>query len=70
MQKLNPEAKFYTCGSINEAGCTLCNECPYMALNNMEKLLHILKHENNEIILEEATSIAAQKPLQRMLEIS
>lgn len=47
MKKINPTAQFIDCPFINQAGCTLCNTCPYMALNTLEKLyLVMLNHAN------------------------
>ena len=75
MQQKNPSAKFYDCPFIDKAGCTLCNNCPYMALNNLEKLYLVMKYGNQsqyggELILDEELRNKAQKPLQKMLEMS
>ncbi|MFM2199989.1 MAG: hypothetical protein RL769_42 [Pseudomonadota bacterium] len=53
MKKINPTAQFIDCPFINQAGCTLCNTCPYMALNTLEKLYlvmfnHVNKLNNNQ----------------------
>ena len=75
MQQKNPSAKFYDCPFIDKAGCTLCNNCPYMALNNLEKLYLVMKYGNQsqfggELNLDESLMIKALKPLQKMLEMS
>jgi quinolinate synthase len=47
-----------------------CNDCPYMKLNTMQKLYLCLKNERPEIVLDEETILKAQKPIDRMLDIS
>jgi quinolinate synthase len=70
MKQKNPTGKFYDCGFIDKAGCTLCNTCPFMQLNTMEKLYNVMKNGNNEVILDKKLMEAAKKPLIRMLELS
>jgi quinolinate synthase len=75
MQQKNPSAKFFDCPFIDKAGCTLCNNCPYMALNSLEKLYLVMKYGNQsqfggELNLDEDLRIKAQRPLQKMLEMS
>lgn len=75
MQQKNPSGKFYDCPFIDKAGCTLCNTCPYMKLNNLEKLYLVMKYGNKspyggELQMDEALRIKAEKPLRKMLEMS
>jgi len=75
MKKLKKNANFYDCPTINEAGCTLCNNCPYMELNNLEKLYDVMINGDNseyglELILEKNLLNKAKKPLIKMLEMS
>jgi quinolinate synthase len=44
--------------------------CPYMAMNTMEKLYVALRDMEPRIELDEATRLAAKKPLDRMLEMA
>ncbi len=48
----------------------VCNDCPYMKLNTLEKLYLCLKNEDPEIKLSEETIKKAQIPIIKMLEIS
>ena len=66
MQKQNPEKKFIPLPANN--GCA-CNECPHMRLNTTEKIIDVLSHLKNEIIIDENIRERALKPLNRMLEI-
>ena len=70
MKQKNPTAKFYDCPFVDKAGCTLCNTCPYMQLNTIEKLYLVMKNGNNEILLDDKLMIAARKSLHKMLEMS
>lgn len=70
MRKSNPTGQFYVCGSVDQAGCVLCSECPYMGLNTMEKLLQVMQNESNEIILDGNLIQGAKKSLIKMLEMS
>jgi quinolinate synthase len=75
MQQKNPTGKFYDCPFIDKAGCTLCNSCPYMQLNNLEKLYLVMRDGDKsqfggELQLSEELRIQAEKPLRRMLEMS
>ncbi len=70
MKQTNPTAKFYDCPFVDKAGCTLCNTCPYMQLNTMEKLYLVMKNQTNEIFLDDELMIKARKSLNKMLEMS
>jgi len=68
MEKAAPGKIFI--GAPGADGNCSCNTCPFMALNTMEKLYLCLKNGGPEITLDEATRIAAEKPLRKMLEMS
>lgn len=75
MKKANPTGTFYECGFMDQSGCTLCNTCPYMQLNTMEKLYRVMKdHEeigkNNEILLDKNLMKEAKGSIVKMLEMS
>lgn len=67
MQKASPGKKFIP--APPDANC-LCNECPYMKLNTMEKLYLCMKEGRPEITLDEEIRIRALKPILKMLEMS
>lgn len=67
MQKAAPEKHFIPAPPLNNCAC---NECPHMRLNTLEKLYLCMKTRAPEIILPEATRVAALRPIQRMLEMS
>lgn len=57
-----PGKKFY---SVTESFC-----CPDMKLNTPEKVLHVLKTGENEVVIDEAKRLRALSPLDRMLELA
>ncbi len=68
MEKAAPHKVFL--GAPGADGQCSCNNCPFMALNTMEKLYLCLRDETPEIIVPEDIRIKALKPLERMLEMS
>jgi quinolinate synthase len=67
MQKSSPEKKFYIVPT--DETCS-CNDCPYMKMNTLPKLLNCLKNESPEIQLTDELMDKARKPIIRMLELS
>ncbi len=67
MKKLAPEKNFIPVSSLE--GCS-CNECPYMRLNTIDKMITALETLQPQINIDEALRIRAAKPLEKMLELS
>jgi quinolinate synthase len=67
MQKSSPHKTFIPAPPTNSCAC---NDCPHMKLNTLEKLYLCMKYEVPEILMDEATRVAAKRPIDRMLEIS
>jgi quinolinate synthase len=65
-----PNSKFYDVPSINSSGCTSCSECPYMRLNNLEKLYLCMLNQAPQIKLDPFIAKKAKLSLDRMLELS
>lgn len=63
----NPDKEFIIV--TNNESCA-CNDCKYMKLNTMEKVLYSLQNEKYEIELSQKTILEARKPIEKMLEIS
>lgn len=75
MQMANKEGKFYDCPFVDKAGCTLCNICPHMALNTLEKLYLVMKYGPKsqygaELEMNEDVRLKAKESLVKMLEMS
>lgn len=67
MQKASPHKTFIPAPPNNSCAC---NDCPYMKLNTLEKVYNCLKYELPEVDLPKELISKAQKPIERMLEIS
>ncbi len=67
MKKAAPEKEFII--ASNDETCS-CNDCEYMKLNTLEKLLACLENETPEIILPLHIIEKGKIPILRMLEIS
>ncbi len=67
LQKARPDAKIIQ--APFEGHCQ-CNDCPYMKLNNLEKIKSVLETFSNEVHVEEHLIGKARIPLQRMMDIS
>ncbi len=70
MKKYSPDAKFFAVSGLGESGCKMCNNCPYMKLNTIEKLYHCMVNKTPEITMSEDLRIKAKASLDRMLEMS
>jgi quinolinate synthase len=62
-----PEKKYYTVPNLD--GCD-CNNCPYMKLNTIDKMIAALENLEPRIEMDEDIRLRALKPLERMLELS
>ena len=67
LQKIIKDKTFIALPNLN--GCS-CNECPYMKLNTIDKMLDALEHLEPQILMPEELRLRALAPLERMLEIS
>ena len=67
MKKKEPDKTFIEVPDID--GCK-CNECPYMKLNTLEKILDCLKNNSPSIELDHEIIKKAYKPIKRMLDMS
>ncbi len=74
MKKFSPESIFYPVpdegGKNTDGSCGLCNNCPFMKLNTLEKIYACMQNGYPELVMEESLRINAQKPLLKMLEMS
>jgi len=68
MEKLAPGRNFI--GAPGADGNCNCNQCPFMALNSLQKLYLCLRTLSPEITVPEDVRLKALRPLERMLEMS
>ena len=71
MQKACPEVEFIAVPAVmDDMTICQCNECEYMRMCTLENLCDCLRDEIGEIIVDEAITNDAIRPIQRMLEMS
>jgi quinolinate synthase len=67
MKKYNPDKSFIIVPT--DESC-MCNDCPYMKLNTLEKLYQCISDEQYEIHVDNDVMEKAERPILKMLEIS
>jgi len=69
MKQLNPDKEFLIAPTAGSgATCRSCANCPWMAMNSLEKIIHALEEGTDEIHVDPELGKKAMKPLQRMLD--
>lgn len=69
MQQTAPDKEFFIAPTAgNGATCRSCANCPWMAMNDLERLAHVLEHGGQEIHVDPDLARRAMIPLQRMLD--
>jgi quinolinate synthase len=54
----------------NSATCKSCTHCPWMAMNSLETLAHVLETGDNEILVDHEIGRQALVPIDRMLRFA
>jgi quinolinate synthase len=68
MRRLNPGKVFIEAPTAGQsATCKSCAYCPWMAMNGLAGLAHVLQTGSNEIQLDPTLSARARRPIERML---
>jgi len=67
MQKASPAKTFIPAPPNNNC---VCNDCPHMKLNTLEKIYIALKYEQPELIMSDELIEKSRKPIEKMLELS
>jgi quinolinate synthase len=69
MQQAAPAKTLIEAPTYGEgATCKSCAHCPWMAMNSLDNLEHVLEIGSNEIHVEEAVRVRALRATQRMLD--
>ena len=68
MQKLRPDVELIQ-APVLDSGC-LCNNCPYMKMNSMDKIKHALETLTPQVGLSEDLRLKAKVSLDRMMDIT
>ncbi|MFM2274189.1 MAG: hypothetical protein RL211_61 [Pseudomonadota bacterium] len=68
LRTLNPGKVFMEAPTAgNSATCKSCAHCPWMAMNGLAGLAHVLESGSNEIHVDPALGLRARVPIDRML---
>ena len=68
LRKLNPGKIFMEAPTAgNSATCKSCAHCPWMAMNGLASLAHVLETGHNEVHIEPGLGLRARVPIDRML---
>ncbi len=71
MQQAAPGKEFFEAPTAgNGATCRSCAHCPWMALNALDNLAHVLESGDQEIFVDAELGKQAVVPLQRMLDFA
>ena len=71
MQQAAPDKILVEAPTAGEgATCRSCAHCPWMAMNGLENLLHVLKTGDQEVHVDPALALRAKMPLDRMLNFA
>ena len=68
MQKRRPDAELIQAPVLDQ-NC-MCNDCPFMKMNSVEKIYHALKTFKPEVSVPEELRLKAFTPLDRMMKIT
>ena len=71
LQQACPDKHFIIAPTAGEgATCRSCANCPWMAMNDLERLAAVFDRSDNEIFVDETLGRAAMRPLDRMLRFA
>jgi quinolinate synthase len=71
MKQYSPDKEFIAAPTAGEgATCISCAHCPWMKMNDLQRLAEVLTTGNNEIFIEENVRVKAEKSLRRMVEFA
>jgi len=71
MRQAAPDKKFILAPSMGEgATCISCGHCPWMKMNDLQRLAHVLETGANEVKIEEDIRRRAERSLKRMVDFA
>jgi quinolinate synthase len=71
LQQQAPDKEFIIAPTAgNGATCRSCANCPWMAMNDLERLSQVFTRDDNEIVIDPAIGERAMVPLRRMLDFA
>lgn len=71
MKEQAPGKTFIAAPTAGEgATCKSCAHCPWMKLNDLQRLEHVLDTGANEVFIDEPIRVEAEKSLKRMVKFA
>lgn len=71
MQQAAPDKELIEAPTAGEgATCRSCAHCPWMAMNELDAILHVLEYQDQVIEVDEVLRVRAKLPLDRMLDFT
>jgi len=71
MKQYSPDKEFIAAPTAGSgATCKSCAQCPWMKMNDLQRLEQVLKSGNNEIHIDEAVRVKAARSLTRMVNFA
>ncbi len=71
MREVAPRKTFIPAPTAGEgATCKSCGHCPWMKMNDLARLAHVLETGDNEVFVEEEIRAQAEKSLKRMVDFA
>lgn len=69
MRQSAPGKKFVAAPTAGEgATCESCAHCPWMKMNDLQRLVDVLRSGEDEVLLDEQVRVKAAVPIQRMVD--
>lgn len=71
MKQYSPDKEFIAAPTAGDsATCKSCAQCPWMKMNDLQRLAKVLETGENEIIIDEAVRSKAARSLKRMVDFA
>ncbi|MEJ2176485.1 MAG: quinolinate synthase NadA [Gammaproteobacteria bacterium] len=71
MREMAPGKEFLEAPTAGEgASCESCAQCPWMKMNDLERLVKVLIDGSNEILIPEEIRVKAERSIRRMVEFN
>ena len=71
LQQAAPDKHFIIAPTAGEgATCRSCANCPWMAMNDLERLAAVFERQDNEVFVDPELGVEAMRPLKRMLDFA
>ena len=71
MKQYSPDKEFIAAPTAgNGASCKSCAQCPWMKMNDLQRLEHVLESGDNEILIDEEIRVKAEQSLKRMVDFA